>query len=222
VPAAAFIYNAPAAGGHSSNDRRTERMTERIEHAPVDLARALEAIRRTQRRWLADLEQACDGEPRFLDAFRRWEEQLTLLKLQLHRAEQRLLHYLLLPEDRRPWRELPGPAPSSQETYQRWMHRVGPYMRSLHIDSSYRRVAHVLDPQEEAVTADVVTDIVALAELAQSTCAALDRLQSDAAADCLQDLAFFHVISPWKQLGMPALFDVLRWINAFLGEHDEF
>jgi len=191
------------------------------EHAPTDLIRALEAIRRTQARWLSDVAELCRGDPRFLDAFRRWEELLTLLKLHIHRAEQRLLHFLMIPEERRPWREFPGVESEAQITYQRWMQQVAPYFRSLHIDTGYRRLGHILDHHEEAVTADIVTDIVALCEIAESTGRVLEHFAAEGRTDPLEDMAFFHVLAPWKQHGMPALLDLLRWLSAFLAEHDE-
>ena len=191
------------------------------DHAPTDLIRALEAIRRTQARWLEDVRQLCRGDPRFLDAFRRWEEQLTLLKLHLHRAEQRLLHFLMVPEDRRPWREFPGLESDAQATYQHWMRTVAPYFRQLHIETTYRLLASILDPCEEAVTADIITDLVAVCETAETTGRALEHFHKEGHTGLLEDLAFYHVLSPWKQHGMPALFDLLRWLHAILAEHEE-
>jgi hypothetical protein len=191
------------------------------DHAPTDLIRALEAIRRTQGRWLTDVSELCRGDPRFLDAFRRWEELLTLLKLHIHRAEQRLLHFLMVPEERRPWREFPGLEPDATATYQRWMRNVAPYFRSLHIDTTYRRLSNILDPHEEPVTADILTDLVAVCETAETTGRALEHFHKEEHTVLLEDLAFYHVLSPWKQYGMPALFDLLRWLSAFLAEHDE-
>lgn len=198
------------------------RRMDRTEHAPTDLIRALEAIRRTQARWLRDLEATCDGDPHPLDAFRRWEELLTLLKLHVHRAEQRLLHYLMVPEDRRrPWRELPDGETSGHAAYHRWLGRIDPYLRALGVETAYRRIGSILDHDEEAVTADAVTDLIAVAEVAETTGAALDRFQRAGTPEQLEDLAFYHVLSPWKQHGMPALLDVLRWLAAYLNEHDE-
>lgn len=192
------------------------------DHAPTDLLRALEAIQRTQQRWLQDVTTVSAGDPRFLDAFRRWEEWLTLIKLHIHRAEQRLLHLLMLPEDRRTWREVPHHQSDSGTTYRHWMRCVGPYFRGLHIDTSYRRIADSHDMHAEAVTADALTDLVALCEIAASTNQVLDRvLGTSETPEVIEDLAFFHIISPWKQLGMPAWFDWMRWLNEFLREHDE-
>lgn len=190
--------------------------------APVeDLRRSLDAIGRILSTWLADLEGVSAGDPRFDAAFRRWEEQLTLLKLHLHRAEQRLLHYLLVPEERRPWRDLPRQREDARGRYRRWHDRLAGWMVALHLPTAYRRLGDVLDLAGEATTADAITDLVALAELAQSTVEALATFAAIDQPDCLEDLAFFHVISPWKQQGMPALFDLLRWLNAFLAERDE-
>lgn len=191
------------------------------DHAPTDLIRALEAIRRTQTRFLTEVEQLCRGDPRFHDAFRRWHELLTLLKLHVLRAEQRLLHFLLVPEERRTWREFPGAIGDSQTRWRHWMHLVAPYFRSLHIDTSYRRLGDILDPLAEAVTADVVTDLVAVCEVADATSTALEHFHKEGHTALLEDLAFYHVLSPWKQHGLPALGDLSRWIGAFLAEHDE-
>ena len=193
-------------------------------YAPTDLMRSLDAIQRSQARWLTDLKSICStSDPCFLEAFRRWEENLTLLKLHLHRAEQRLLHFLLVPEERRPWRELPGPKRKHERrsSFAQWNKLVQPYFLSLRINTSYRRLANIIDLEESAVTADVVTDLVALAEICENTGEALDRFKMLNDRSCLEDLAFYHVLSPWKQQGMPALMDCLRWLNAFLRQHDE-
>ena len=194
-------------------------------YASTDLIRALQAIQRTQQRWLEDIHSVCKNkDPRFLDAFRRWEEHLTLLKLHLHRAEQGLLHFLLVPEERRPWRDLPGSSRSKQDRRQafaRLNSTIQPYLHSLRIDTYYRRLANHLDLEECAVTADVITDFVALAEMCEYTGDALKCVHDMRDQQFLEDLAFYHVLSPWKQQGMPALFDALRWVHAFLRQHDE-
>jgi hypothetical protein len=193
------------------------------ETGPFDLERALTAIDRVGRRFLHDIQTTTrQPDPRFSEAFRRWEEQLTHLKLALHRAEQKLLHYLLVPEDFRPWRDLPGtitPQQKRQITLD-WHRRIDAYFRLLHIDGRFRRLHDPLDLVAEAITADIQTDMVEVAALVQITGQALTKLAAPGDATILEDLAFYHVISPWKQRGMPALFDVLRWLNEFLAEHD--
>ena len=189
--------------------------------AAQDLTRALQALARVQTRWLEDVRSMCAGDPRFLDAFRRWEEALTLLKVYLHRIEAKLLHLLLVPPERRPWKELPPSTKPGPAGYAHWNQVISPYFKALHIDTTYRRLADCLDLDGEALTADAVTDLVAIAEICDSTSRALERLgaiENDPAY--LEDLAFFHVLSPWKQQGLPALFDFLRWLNAFLSERD--
>jgi hypothetical protein len=188
------------------------------EDRPIDLVRALEAIGRTQHRWLTDLEQVCSGEPRFLDAFRRWQEWLTLIKLHLVRAEQRLLHFLLVPEERRPWREFPGPAPRQREAWARWEEPIVSYLHGLHIDTIYRRIGSTRDLDGEVINADIATDITALAVLADTTGRALARLDPTREPAWLEDLAFYHVLSPWKLQGQSALHDVLRWLDEFLSD----
>ncbi|MFW5829467.1 MAG: hypothetical protein ACOCXA_04320 [Planctomycetota bacterium] len=188
---------------------------------PFDLERALTAISRIQRRFMSDLTTTISApDPRFMSAFRRWEENLTHLKLAVHRAEQLLLHYLLVPESYRPWRDLPGPRISLADSVQGWQQRITPYFHLLHIDTVYRRLEHPLDLQAQAATADILTDLVSVAAIASCTEAALERFADDPDPTTIEDLAFYHVISPWKQRGMPALFDCLLWLQAYLGEHD--
>ncbi|NRA38261.1 MAG: hypothetical protein HRU15_08985 [Planctomycetes bacterium] len=196
---------------------------DQLEHAPSDLMRALDAIERCQIRFLEDLQSTCKGDPCFLEAFRRWEETLTLLKLHIHRAEQRLLHFLLVPEERREWKGLPGPQKRHQRkaSFSRWNKRVLPYFQSLHIDTRYMRLSSVLELDEDAVVADINTDLVALAEICENTGEALERFKDLDDQRYLEDLAFYHVLNPWKQQGMQALMDVLRWINEFLHHHSD-
>ncbi len=193
-------------------------------YAPTDLIRALDAIQRTQARWLEDVARTCSNkEPCFREACRRWAESLSLIQLHLVRAEQRLLHFLLVPEDRRPWRDLPGNPRKHdrRERFAHWNSLILPYVQSLRISTSYRRIANILDLEQEAVTADVITDLVALAEMCENTGEALDRFKNLSDKSCLEDLAFYHVLSPWKQQGMQALLDTQRWLHAYLRQHDE-
>ncbi|TVR43638.1 MAG: hypothetical protein EA402_09290 [Planctomycetota bacterium] len=186
-----------------------------------DLRRALAAIHRSQSRWLADLTIVCQGDPRFLDAFRRWREWLTLLKLQLIRAEDRLLHYLLVPEERRPWRDFPLRKPSQADSFRRWDSCITPYFKALHIDTRFRRLGDVRDLDGEASIALASTDLVAVASIAEHTQAALRHVAAEGEAEGLEDLAFFHVLAPWKVQGLRPLTDVLQWLDAFLAEMDE-
>lgn len=190
--------------------------------AATDLIRSLQAIARSQRRWLDDVVAVTAGDPRFPDAFRRWEEWLTLIKLHLHRSEQRLLHYLMVPDDRRGWSQLGTVAPDARATWRQWYDRIAPYLRSLHIEHHYRRVGDVLDPGAEATTADAITDLVTVAEVADTTGHDLRRLDlvADQAED-LEHLAFYHVLGPWRQQGLPALLDLQRWMRAWLNENHD-
>jgi hypothetical protein len=197
------------------------RMPEPDERSSNNLARALGAIQRAQTIWLVDLSQVCLGDVGFLQAFRRWEEQLTALKLHIHRAENRLLHFMMVPHPQHTWREFAAPEIDRQAINGRWTQQLVTYFRNLHLDTSYRRLQSVLTPEEEEVTADIVTDIAAVAEVAETTMPSLRRLDQRTDPSVLEDLAFFHVISPWKQRGLPALLDVLRWLSEFMREHEE-
>jgi hypothetical protein len=194
------------------------------ERRPGDLVKALGAIQRAQTVWLVDLGQVAQGDPSFIAAFRRWQEQLTSLKLFLHRAESRLLHYVVSDDRHEPWKEFAAPGPNAGDRRAiagRWTDKLVDYFRTIHIDTRYRRLTSTIDLDEECATADIVTDFVAVAEVCETTMPALSSLQQQSEPACLEDLAFYHVISPWKQRGVPALLDVLRWLAEILREHDE-
>jgi hypothetical protein len=194
------------------------------ERRPGDLVKALGAIQRMQTLWLADIGQVAQGDPSFIPAFRRWQEQLTSLLLFLHRAENRLLHYLLRDDRHAPWKEFTAPESGTdvrRAIAGRWTDKLVDYFRTIHIETRYRRLTSTIDLDEECATADIVTDLVTVAEICELTMPALSSLQQQTSPACLEDLAFYHVISPWKQRGVPALLDVMRWLAEILREHDE-
>ena len=183
-----------------------------------DLVRALAALRRVQALWLADVGQAGAGDLSFVDAFRRWQEQLTCIKLHLHRVENHLLHYLVS-NPARTWREDAGDGESRRASSSPWIARLGDYVQQVRVETSYRRLPSALDLSEEAVTADIVTDLALVATTAEASMPALARApQTDAAA--LDDLAFYRVVAPWR-LAQPALIDVMRWLGEVLREHED-
>ncbi|MBA3686275.1 MAG: hypothetical protein H0W72_13695 [Planctomycetes bacterium] len=187
------------------------------ERDPADLVQALGAIARLQSLWLADLDQVCRGDPAFVAAFRRWEEQLTALKLYIHRAEARLLHYLLAAPTK-PWREYGGTGADRDAATERWTARLLPYFATLRLETTYRRIGSVLELDEDPSTADIITDLIALAEVAETTQIALAGLERGGDPAALQDLAFYHVIAPWRRAQAPLL-DVLRWLAEAVREH---
>ncbi len=191
------------------------------EAAADELLRALGALQLSQSRWLADLGEACGGDPAFADAFRRWQEELTMVKLQLHRAEGRLLHYLpaaILREPREP-RGRPGDARSLSAA---WRARLEAWFARIHLPTTYRRLEDPLDLDQEAVTADIITDFASLAECAESTLPALDELRTSRDAESLESTAFFRIVAPWKRLGLPALLDCQCWLAATLAEQEDW
>ncbi|TVR13185.1 MAG: hypothetical protein EA401_07410 [Planctomycetota bacterium] len=187
----------------------------------TDLIRAMDAIARSQERWLRDLAAVCQGDPRFLDAFRRWREWLTLLKVQLLRAEQRLLHYLLVPEKLRPWRDCPHTGASHHDSYQHWQKRIPPYLDALHLDTRYMRISDPRDLDLEPSVALASTDLVAIASIAEHTQQALRSHPLQGDEPWLEDLAFYQVLAPWKVHGFTPLADALRWLDCFLSEMEE-
>jgi hypothetical protein len=193
------------------------------EEVASGLVRALAALGHAQEAWLDDLHQVCLGDPAFVTAFRRWEERLTLVKLRLHRAEGRLLNHLLAVATPRPSDDAPAaPSPDARPAVRRWRERLEHYCTDHRIDTAYRRLDDALDHDQEAVTADIITDLARLAEVAETTGAALEGMANCHDRAELEELAFFRVISPWKTRGLPALLDVLRWLAETLREREDW
>lgn len=187
------------------------------------LARALGGLRQAQESWLEDCFQACEDDPAFTTTFRRWEEQLTVIKLYLHRAEARLLHFVTAVPLGEPIAELPVPGSLRRsELAHLWRTRFERYFTEHHLDSTYRRLDSALDLDQEAMTADIITDLTLLAETAQQTSDAIAALDLTAESGALEEIAFYRVVSPWRTHGQAALMDVLRWLAETLREQEEW
>ena len=187
------------------------------ERPQADLLRGLGALQRTQALWLADLGQA-EQEPSFIAALRRWQEQLSAIKLHLHRVENRLLHYVVA--GGHAWREFHRDDLDPRAATALWKERLQTFFAQSRLETSYRRLGSVLDLSDEAVTADIVTDLAAIAACAEATMPVLAQARLIESAQ-LEDLAFYHVIAPWRRHGLPAMLDVLRWCSEMLREHEE-
>jgi len=186
-----------------------------------ELLRALAALQLSQTRWLTDLNEACAGDPGFTQCFRRWQEELAVVKLQLHRVEGRLLHYLLTSRYDLP-RESHARLPDGRAAATALRGRLEGWFTRIHLPSAYRRLESVVDLDQEAVTADIITDLAALAETVEVTTPALLEIQVSRDLSSLEATAFFRVVAPWKRLGLPALLDVTRWLSETLYEQEDW
>ncbi len=186
-----------------------------------ELLRALAALKHSQSRWLADLDEACAGDPAFTACFRRWQEDLAMVKLQLHRVEGRLLHYLPAAREREPREAHPGEV-DGRAAAEAWRLRLESWFTLIHLPSSYRRLDSCLELDQDAVTSDIISDLAALGECAEITMPALAIIQSTRDLDRLEATAFFRVVAPWKRLGLPALHEVLRWLSETLLEQEDW
>ena len=187
------------------------------------LAHAMAMLRHAEESFLDDLVQTCRGDPAFSSAFRRWEERLTLLKLQLHRMEHRLQHYLHVSGSGEPDLDLPpAPVVNRRSVARAWRERLEQWFSAQHIDTAYRRIENALDHDQEAMTADIITDLVTVAEIAEVTLAALADLDARRDYSHLEDYAFYRVLSPWRAQGMTAMLDTMRWLFESVREHEDW
>ncbi|MBA2481603.1 MAG: hypothetical protein H0V44_13135 [Planctomycetes bacterium] len=192
------------------------------EHLADELLRALAALYLSQSRWLADIGDAChSGDAAFAACFRRWQEELTMVKLQLHRAENRLLHFVMAPQESRERREARALEVDGREIARLWRLRLEDWFTRIHLSTSYRRLESAVDLDQEATTGDIITDLVALAEVMEITAPHLVELARERDASLLEETAFYRVIGPWRRLGVPALHEVLRWLSETLGEQED-
>jgi hypothetical protein len=182
-----------------------------------DLLRCLGAFARSVERWVVDLDLACPargpGDPAFAPVFRRWLEHLAEIRLHLHRCEHRLLHLTLAGpgEEAEP---LPtGPGIDRRARLEHWLDH-------LHLPTTYLRVTRVLDLEDEALPADIVTDLAVLAALADRTLPRLARLAHERPFARLQDAAYFGILAPWRHRGLPALDAATRWLGESLDDSD--
>jgi hypothetical protein len=192
-----------------------------------DLLRALAALGRTQGLWLADLystlpggvtaEGHRHGDPAFSEAFRRWAEQLTAVRLQTLRGESHLLHFVIAAEGMEATTDIAAPGPD-QDLHRDWRRRFTAWFAACHLDGTYRLLENVSDLDGEPVNADIVTDFASLAELMAATSPALAHLAATRDLRAAQDLAFFHVIAPWRARGRRTLDQVLRWLDEQLAD----
>ncbi len=188
-----------------------------------DLLRCLAALQRAQATWLADVAAVCaSNDIAFTGVFRRWQEQLTSTKLHLHRSESRLLHFVLTPQIRDEHKSLRIPTDDDYLVAKAWQRRLETWFHEIHLSSTYRRLESLRDLDNEPVNADIITDFVVLAELAEQTAPILTRMAQERDLRITQDLAFYGVLAPWRVRGLPALFSVLGWLGETLGDEDDW
>jgi hypothetical protein len=186
-----------------------------------DLLRCLAALQRSQAGWLADVEATVGEDPAFAPAFRRWQEELTQTKLHLHRCEARLLQFVLNPQANL-HRETETPHDDDYRSAHHWRRQFDGWFELIRLDRTYSRLDHCRDLDAEPVTADIVSDLTTLAELATLTAPILNRIALERDLAAVQDQAFYGVLSPWRVRGLPALNDTLRWISETLTEEGDW
>ena len=192
--------------------------------ASDDLWRALAALQRAQGDWLADLNATCpakgQGDAAFAEVFRRWQEQLTRVKLNVHRAEGRLLSFVHSPTAGLVRRD--ALLPPTNPSFSAWRNRIEPWFDRIHIDRSYRWLDRLRDEGDEPVRRDLATDLALLAELVGNTGPLLAVIAQERDLRTLEDLAFSRIIAPWRTSGLAALHPILRWLDEALVDEGEW
>jgi hypothetical protein len=189
---------------------------------PNQLLESLVDLDRAQAAWLQDLRGTLPGDAACTEAFARWEESLTLVKLRLHRSEQRLFGSLMngVPA---PIDEVPAEDATTVRNRMRdWRDAFEGWFAVCHLPSTYRHLDTCLDLDQEAVHADIITDLAGLAEVSETTGASLAHLEEAVSLAELEDMAFYRIIAPWRTRGVPALHDALRWLSETLRDHEDW
>jgi hypothetical protein len=188
-----------------------------------DLLRVLAALQRSQAAWLEDLRTVATAQdPAFAAAFRRWQEELAMVALQVHRAEARLLDFVLAPgASLLPADGGPG-TPEDRTSARRWAGLLTGWFTRLHLDGTYLRVERLRDLDQDPLPADIVTDLATLAELAEATAPVHVRLADERDLAILQDAAFTGIVAPWRVRGLPALHTVQAWLRETLDDEGDW
>ena len=83
-------------------------------------------------------------------------------------------------------------------------------------------VEFVLDPEDEAFSADAVTDLALVADCAERTLPRLDVVLSSRDGRRGGDALFFGVLAPWRREGLPAARAATSYLAALLAENDDW
>jgi hypothetical protein len=189
------------------------------------LTRSASILQHAQEGLLDDMVQSCAGEEALITVLRRWEERLTGIKLHLHRCDSHLVS--LVERAAR----MPGPAPALAVAEvdirllsRQWRDRLEAFFAQHRTDTTYRRLASPLDLDQEAMNADIVTDLTALVAVMVQTGMALSAFAHARAGAAIgepsriEDLVFNQVLLPWQIRGREALIDCLAWLSAMIAE----
>jgi hypothetical protein len=188
-----------------------------------DLLRVLAALQRSQATWLEDLRTTTtSGDPAFADAFRRWQELLTMMALQVHRAETRLLDFVLAPGASLVQQDGGAGTPESRDAARQWAGSIIGWFTRIHLDPTYLRIERLRDLDQDPLPADIATDLATLAELAETTAPVLERLARERDLATLQDAAFTSILAPWRIRGLPALHTVQAWLRETLEDEGDW
>ena len=164
--------------------------------------------------WRADVEATIReaGDPD--DAFLRWNETLTQVRLALARADRRMA------EAAPPPRDPPGPGPAPDDGHRQrvlleaWFDRNG-------ITTTWRRIDDPADLEQEAENADIVTDLAEVLTTIAHTAGHLDQVLAAGEPPGWEVDAYFQVIAPWRRTGRN-LDDVLAWLRGRLAERTDW
>jgi hypothetical protein len=179
------------------------------------LLRDLAALDRAGTGFLALVARAAEDGP---DPAWPWQVQAALARLLWHvyRAEEAFSAWAVFAPDA--WAE--APAPEVDDRFTAWRERIDRIVAALGLPSVHRRCPHPLDPEDEAVTVDAVTDLALVCAAVEASTPALRRFERLRLPFDLDRLAFLAVVGPWRARGGLAATAALAWLQAVRADED--
>ena len=145
-----------------------------------------------------------------------------MVALQVHRAEARLLDFVLAPGAALVHHDGAAGTPEDRTSARNWAGRLTGWFGRTHLDGTYWRQPRLRDLEEDSLPADIITDLAALAELMEATDPLLTRLALERDLRTLQDAAFTGIVAPWRVRGQATLWLVQGWLREALEEEGDW
>jgi hypothetical protein len=179
------------------------------------LLRDLAALDRAGTGFLVLVARAAEDGP---DRAWPWQAQAALARLLWHvyRAEEAFAAWAVFA----PGVDSEAPAPAVDDRFPLWRERIDRIAAAAGLATVHRRCPHPLDPEDEAVTVDAVTDLALVCAAVEAATPALRRFERLRLPFDLDHLAFLAVVGPWRARGAAAATAALAWLQAVRADED--